>query len=436
MKITDSRNVLDGERRYIDTGEHWKGLYEKLLDENKALSDSVHRERQLRLCQHQERSTDNGFPQGWNEESTFMSANDEHQLRMSSYGEQATATTPSPCLLFTFSPILCCPFKLTLSFKVVRLGRERGDLDKINELLSDPNHIEDALKQVTRLLALLENALLDCCPPLGTYRPRKPWQDSRSFTNLRQVTYQVKLGFMSCFTTLNGICGTIPGRKLKKGFVIYGMVSFMTRAIKLLHTLCKEQTEHRKSREDPGDEQEVYAVNKCLTCTIVSIILGLDFEVGKPGHAELLEGILFTILEHTGSLLSVAIFGDDMPVKKKRGCKDKNKTPTIDTTNAESLYMVQILYAALGGAEKQKLVSRVLMAGDGAELIEKAKRFIQGTLLKSTYGKEHIESLRLPVLPEEEVEVPEVEYDGEIHGQDWLINMATSIVGWDLVLPE
>lgn len=318
---------------------------------------------------------------------------------------------------------------------MVRLRRERSNLDSVNnELLSDPNRIEDALKQVNSLLALLEHALLDCCPPLELYQPKKPWQGSRSFDLLRQVTYQVNIGFQSCFTALNGICGTITGRA-KKGFVIHGMVLFVGKAIELLHTLCKRQTEHQKPREVPGGEQDVYVVNKCLTNTIVSIILGLDWEVGKPGHVELLEGILFAILKHTGSLLSIAIFGQDMPSKKKRR-KDKNRTPPVDTTNTESLYMIQILYAALGGAKKQSLVSRVLMAGDGAELIEKAKRLIQGTLLKYTYGKEHIESLRLPVLSAEEIEFPMVEYEGELHGHDWLINMATSIVGWDLVLPE
>lgn len=331
-----------------------------------------------------------------------------------------------------FPAFACNPLRLTSLFIVVRLGGERNDLDNLNTLLSDPNNIEDATKQVIRHLALLENALLDCCTPLEVYQPKEPWQNSRSFTNLRRVTYQVKLGFFSCFTTLNKICETIPGRTMKKGVILYKMVSFVGKAIKLLHILCKNQTEHRRSREG---EQEVYAVNKCLTCTIVAI-MGLDWEVGKPGHAELLEGILFTILEHTGSLLSVAFFGEDMATKKQRRRKDQNNTPTVNTTNAESLYMVQILYSALGGAEKQKLISRVLMGGDGAELIEKAKRSIQGTLLKYTYGTRHIEALSSPALPEDEVAIPRVEYDGEIYGPDWLINMATSIVGWDLVLPQ
>lgn len=62
----------------------------------KALEDKVHRlEEKLRIWKRIAQNadeppstdTESEIPEGWNEEPIVMSPNDQHQLRMSSYGE-------------------------------------------------------------------------------------------------------------------------------------------------------------------------------------------------------------------------------------------------------------------------------------------------------------------------------------------------------------
>lgn len=102
-KTTNTRNINE-ERRYIDSAEFWRDQYTKLYDEKKALDDRIHRGeeelRRWRMGQDEDEapSTSKDFPEGWNEETTFMSVYDEHQLRMSSYRK-------APLLLLLFHPL-------------------------------------------------------------------------------------------------------------------------------------------------------------------------------------------------------------------------------------------------------------------------------------------------------------------------------------------
>ncbi|CAG8976210.1 hypothetical protein HYALB_00011141 [Hymenoscyphus albidus] len=452
VKTTSSHSVLDGEHRYVDSVEFWKDQYTRVHEEKKDLQDKVHRReeelRVLKLAQDQddpdtrpaipqqlmsqysdmplarkrkEPSSDDILsgldpPAMWNEEATFMAPADVHLLRMRSF--------------------------------LVRLGRERKNLDKSNERLQDPNHHGDVLKHFNGLLALLENALCDSCMPLKFYNDNEELQKSHTFKLLRQLTWQVYISFQSCFTTLNEICRTIPGRS-KRSPIIYGMVQFVKNSLALLHNLSKKQAEHQKiigsSKRSKGSKPEEYAVNVYLTCTITSIIWGMDWEVNKPGHSELLEGIMFAVLEHTGRLMSVASFGGHIAASKNRGPK-VSKTPTIDTTYTESLYATQILYAALGGADKKELFLKVLMTGrvgsrasrqpKDMRMLDKAKHLLQSTLVKYMVGVEHLETLRMPEPPVEKMDISKIEHKGVAPSKDWLVSMVANLVGWDLVMPK
>jgi hypothetical protein len=235
--------------------------------------------------------------------------------------------------------------------------------------------------------------------------------------------------------------------RTKKNDIIYRMTVFLQKTIAFLHDVCQAQ-EYRESkvpqRGGSGVQDTVeYVVNKYLATSIASMIGDLAWEPGKPGHSELLEGILYTILSHTGKLVSIALFDEHVVRSANEGkVTENNQPPPVDTAKFESRYIIQILYTALGGATRTELVSQVLAAGrptiikkgDG-DLATKARLLLQSTLVNKSTGGVDFETLRVPQLPAEDAVVPDelVDHSVEKYGPAWLVEMAWALVGWDMV---
>jgi hypothetical protein len=294
--------------------------------------------------------------------------------------------------------------------------------------------------------------------------------------------HQVALSFLSCFKALNELCRTIPGRA-KKAEIVYKMVMFFNKALNLLQTVISLQTEHeavherRKSRHKRCrvDEEE-YIVNKYLTKSLASMAYGLEWKADQPGHSDLLEGFLFSVLEHIGRLVSEAVFAEHVATSDKPGNITKNTPLSPAKDSLESRYMIKILYAALGGSDRKDLVARVLATGkrqlsrlrssvgssllspdkadikglsrysDAAEkvlqiandpsgdLLSKGKKLLQSTLVKSAVGGGELETLRLPTPPaEESISILGANNENERFGSDWLIETVWALIGWDLI---
>ncbi|KAH7419319.1 hypothetical protein BKA64DRAFT_634012 [Cadophora sp. MPI-SDFR-AT-0126] len=200
----------------------------------------------------------------------------------------------------------------------------------------------------------------------------------------------------------------------------------------------------RNKRQKMGHVE--YAVNKCLTHTLVSIVKKLDWQVGHAGHSDILEGVLFLVIQHTGRLISDLVFGEHVAASDNPGNISNNpKPPTSGVPRPESRYMVQILHGALGGTERKELVIEVLSRSTSpgvtsssgsmttGDLLQKAKKLLQGTLLKSILGGPELESLRLPRLSTEISSVDDTRSDGDKHGKEWLLEAIWGLIGWDMV---
>ncbi len=222
--------------------------------------------------------------------------------------------------------------------------------------------------------------------------------------------------------------------------------------------LCGLQEEHeiiqrdRRQRDKrPKVEEKEYAVNKYLTKMLASLAYSLEWKVGQPGHCELLEGILFSTIEHIGRLVSEVVFGEHVATSDNPGniTKSAHVAPKAPA-RSEARYIVQVLHAALGGTDRKSLVSQILAdkqtalgayktASSGGLpgnllLLSKVKRLLQSTLMKSTVGGEELETLRLPAPPQERMEVQNVVGIGaEKYGSDWLIETVWALIGWDLI---
>jgi hypothetical protein len=272
---------------------------------------------------------------------------------------------------------------------------------------------------------------------------------------------QIGGSFLSCFRALDELCRTILGRN-KKATLVYQMVMFFNKALNLLHTISTLQVEseavddnRRPRHKRPRVEEGEYAVNKYLAKTLAATVYALEWKVHQPGHSDLLEGILFSVLEHTGRLVSEAIFAEHVAISKNPGnITEANEVPVRNgAAKFESRYVVQVLHAALGGSNKKELVAQVLATGKTnvdvqtrfggstglstlkGELLTKAKALIQSTLLKSVVGGAEPETLKLPPAPTEDEAMLAGESPGsDIYGSDWLVETVWALIGWDLVV--
>lgn len=380
-------------------------------------------------------------------------------FRLSSYGMRSDyPISPTLRLSKIFYSLWPCTL-LTICFLVLRTARQRISLEKIITDFKDLEHLEEATKQSVQLLALLESALSDCCIPLRFLRADN--EDPRTCVILQQLMHQIHLGFRSCFESLDHICRTIPGRT-KKQDLVYRMAIFFNKALNLLETISILQTEQEEDQDRrrlrnkrAKTEEGEYAVNRYLAGALSAIIFNLDLKVGKPGHGEVLEGILFSILEHTGRLLSEAVFCEHVAESTSPGNITQGQTSSHNHSKIESRYIVQILQAAIGSAERKELVAKVLawerkdldslkrigtLASSSSftkDLVSRSKMLLQSTLLKSAVGGDNLASLKLPDPPAEESNFS-VEAPGEVerYGPDWLVGMVWALIGWDMVVGD
>jgi hypothetical protein len=271
--------------------------------------------------------------------------------------------------------------------------------------------------------------------------------------------HQVNISFLSCSRAMNELCTTIPGRT-RMPVTVYRMVMFFKKALCLLHNLASLQATsetipetQRPIQKRSRIEEREYVVTKSLANSLASIAYSIEWKPGQSGHSNLLEGILFCILEHTGRLVSEAVFSEHVAVSDNPGniSKVDDSIPSRSVRH-ESRYLVQILRAAMGGLNKKEVIAQALAANSStssmngplvgstisstlsADLLSKAKKLLQSTLVKAAVGGTDLESLRLPTPPIEEIDVPvEVDDPVEKYGSEWLIQSVWGLVGWDMV---
>lgn len=327
---------------------------------------------------------------------------------------------------------------------VLRIGRNRRDLKRIAKDSNIPDHIDTLWRATCDLLKLLGVALSDCSTPLWSLKCN---DEPQTVFLLQQAMHQVALGCLSCFEALNELARTIPGRK-RRFEIVNGLVAFFNKALDHLHTVSGLQAERENEQRGilcnkrAKTEQSEYAVNKYLSVTLVQVCQA-DWKIGQLGHSEILEGILYSVLNHTGHLLSHTIFEEHVAASGKRGDISVGSTsPATAATKFEFRYIIPILHAALGGTARKDLVAQVLgdsrrlgrSADQHGSLVSKAKKLMQETLIRSAVGAD-VEGLKLPVQTEAgEVYSPSVSHRAEKYESEWFLESVWALVGWELAL--
>lgn len=329
------------------------------------------------------------------------------------------------------------------------MGTQRGKLETTVKESKSPEYLDNLVKTSEQILGLMEAALDDCIVPLWFL---KTSNDIRTVRLLQQVMHQISLSFRSCFNALNELCLTILGRSKMSG-IVYRLALFFKKALDHLRTICTLQAEHedraeRRTRSKRIKAYDEYATSKYLSEALISITL-TEWKVGKAGHSEILEGILFSILDHTGRLVSEAVFKEHVAMSNQPG----NITlgaPETSTRSAdmEGRYIIPILYAAIGGtsARKQQLADILSSncpsgskgqnnaAGDRHDLFTKARKRLQETLVKRALGGDELESLSLPTLPDDVDSSPISNITVEKYSPEWFLESVWAVLGWELAV--
>lgn len=305
------------------------------------------------------------------------------------------------------------------------------------------------------MLTLLQTPFFECCLPFFSLNMNTAQKHTMNM--VQRVITHVGVSFIAGFKAFNELCRTIPGRA-KKEELVFHLVMFFDKSLDFLKTFsdlqADEQTlvsrggrSHKRIRVEKGE----FAVNKYLSKMLSSVAYGLEWKLQQPGHSDLLEGILFSVLEHTGRLLSESVFEEHVAASDSPGNISQGRRQKFsDASRVEARYIVQILHATLGGDERKGLVAQILSSGripagqsrhnsvKGAvlsgDVLLKAKKLLQSTLMRTTVGGEDLETLRLPTPPLETtgVVVPKRAVT-ERYGADWLVETIWALIGWDLM---
>ncbi|KAE8444895.1 hypothetical protein EG329_014143 [Mollisiaceae sp. DMI_Dod_QoI] len=436
--VKTGQPVPRNELRYIDTAEFWKDQFTRLHQEKKELEDKVHcleeAQRQSRKRHHEDseyetiqagqegpsmfNSTRNKSPEDW-EMTTLI---DDDYLRVHSYA--------------------------------VRIGRQRTSLETNSIDPSNLDKINAHSEQTLQLLVLLETALPDCCVPLKLLRDIN--ENSKISFALQRVMNQITLAFLTCLTSVDNLCQTIPGRT-KKAEIVYRIVMIFKHGLGLLQTINHDQATHETMCQGQGPrtkrqrtEQPEFLVNMHLTNALATIAHNAQWKITQPAHSEILEGLLFSILEHTGRLVSEAVFGEPVADSDHAGNITEDGEKVVqDFVKPEARYIVQVLHAMTSDRQRSNLISEMLTVGKmsrnappgvmesnppdlSGDLLSKAKKILQSTLVKGAVGGAELESLRLPIPPKEMTDVGTGSGIRK-YGKDWLIEMVWGLIGWDMI---
>ncbi|KAL2075570.1 hypothetical protein VTL71DRAFT_513 [Oculimacula yallundae] len=443
--------------KYIDTTGYWKDQCDKIHQEKEALQNKVTRlEEAQRILMEKYRSIEG-------------SGGEEHigPENRTVVGEQRLATGTSrkrPAISQDIpedqdeSLDLDNDAYLQLSACVLRIARQQTDLGKAMDQIIEShtvNRIENLSKNVIQTISIIEKSISDCCLPLRLLEANI--DNQRTVNMLRRVLLHVARAFNACFNGMDRLFRTMHGRS-KQREIVYRTVMFFRSSLDLLKTVSALQSEDEQIRQNqstrskrPRVEFVEYAVNKYLAQTLASIANEVDWDVRLPGHSEILEGMLVVVIQHTGRLLSDAVFGED--ITAERGI-----------VRLETRYVLPILYAALGGANRREQVNRVLSREFGdprsfpttsrnpalgasgssgtneprviGELLKKVRTLLQSTLLQNTLGTNDLGGLTLPPAPAEMSEIEDTRQGEEKYGKEWLLETVWGLLGWDLVTDD
>lgn len=325
----------------------------------------------------------------------------------------------------------------------------------LHKLIGDKSVLADALsKVILSSISCLEQVLSDICNVSG-FLAQHTGQGAICQT-LR--IFKFAAGFFNlCLKGLAHLCRDICGRRCK-GQVVYALVNFFTSTLQNFHQMCTLELpalpptnlyplRYRQTVESQEGKGNIVSVLISETPKfLLNVLTSPEFQVPNTANAEVFEGLLSSLLNRIGCLVSQNVFHNQLAISKNPGricCNSTYDTGMRNkTTNLEGQHLVCILKTTLKNRnEKNHTLSKMLSGGEvicsipGEEpLLARAKRRLQETLLKGIFGQDGGDFINALKIPEFEGgwENEAIPTDGE-KGETF-IELVWSVIGWDLAL--
>jgi hypothetical protein len=281
-----------------------------------------------------------------------------------------------------------------------------------------------------------------------------------SLQGVKNAFKTVSAVFNMCLRGFIHLCRDIPGRR-SKGQAIYALVRFFTGGLDHVHKLCLQKSSLRSENQTSYQirgasidvETNINIINSIITelsKLLASFFTAPEFQKSHVYFLEVLEGLIATLLDRIGGLVSQAVFKDNLAsLKSPGGIRSPDSSSTIVTLseidekviNFEGKVLTLVLNVAVNGHHNKKAHKTARMvsgetvskmkSGEGI-LLEKAKKRLQATFLRGIFGEEGDDFKEAFSIPEPLPEVMdyEVEAEREAH-TDNFVEVLWSVVGWE-----
>ncbi|KHJ32695.1 hypothetical protein EV44_g5909 [Erysiphe necator] len=437
--------------RYVDTVEFWKDQYTRIHKQKEELEENINCVEYLKLLLRNEHQLDDNTlttfePYAHRLLSSALSRDNSSIWSLKQISTNSREQIPRE---YREEMVLGEVNLINFCSKALRIRRQRTLLEATLTNTGTISQIENIAKQTCRVLEVIEITMCESC---------KPFQLLKTSTSIviqifQNMMDQIAIAFLVCFDALSELCKNIPGRGYKYE-ITYRMVTFFQKSLELIHSNSSLQANHENSHnqeiysKDSSTLEEDYIVNNSVTRCLTSILQNLNWEVKNPSHSDFCEGILFSILDFTGRLISEAVFSEHVAGSDNPGNITNNTTSVNQLAiKLESKYIIQILQAALDNENKKQIIAHVLSNNNkrfdqctlvepsisSKDLLSRATYLLQSTLVKSAVGGDDMESLKSPIPPTERINFNSVDQEEEKFGPEWLLEKVWAIIGWDLI---
>ncbi|TEY40365.1 hypothetical protein BOTCAL_0435g00030 [Botryotinia calthae] len=216
---------------------------------------------------------------------------------------------------------------------------------------------------------------------------------------------------------------TIAGRELVgKSNIIYSLCSFFDKALSKLLRLCITKSDRVEISADNDEPMMIRFVANLL----IGILRKIIWQQKNDLHKQIFEGMLAIILDHTGRLLSITVFKEDVAASKLPGHISSGELVDISPNEyaLKSKYLVRILEMAL------KVQKENMSTEPTEELLKKAQRKLRNTLQNTILGASLMGLKMVEDFSGEPIDIPGLE-GLEMYGEFWTLQCVFTMIDWD-----
>ncbi|RDW63022.1 uncharacterized protein DSM5745_10133 [Aspergillus mulundensis] len=268
------------------------------------------------------------------------------------------------------------------------------------------------------------------------------------------------------FQTIKKLCGTGASHR-KTGLLIYHVVCLYAAIMDCLQRYCNTRAApsrpesqefsmqtrsmtrmQTKSSDEPGSQSKVEdEAATQLTLLLNRMVISLD--LACPGHRQLLEGFLYTLLSRAGSVLCLFVFQDlqlrpDLQADPDQlplpaGLRDaKVDDRSLGGAQVEARYLVCLVRGALAVLDKPPSLSSAASEDQfGGQFLSTIRARLQSTLVQAVFGanSDFGQTLQQPVEPKglDIRRVLEDHQPSELSVPEWYTQQLWQLLGWELL---